>query len=64
MGFLFVVLWFFPCFSFLSKVRVNNTKIMDFGEACTFKCKTELQSAVFWACCIIDENSLYPEQQK
>lgn len=53
----------FPCFLFLSKVRVSNAKIMDFGEVYTFMWKTQLQSAVFWAC-IIDENNLYPEQRE
>lgn len=37
---------------------------MDFWEVYTFKWKTQLQSAVFWACYVIDENNLYPEQQK
>lgn len=36
---------------------------MDFGEVYTFMWKTQLQSAVFWAC-IIDENNLYPEQRE
>lgn len=59
-----MVVWFFLCFFFLSKVRVSNTKITDSGEVYTFKWKTQLQSTVFWACCIIDENNLYPEQQE
>lgn len=43
---------------------MSNTKITDSGEVYTFKWKTQLQSTVFWACCIIDENNLYPEQQE
>lgn len=35
---------------------------MDFGEVYTFKWKTQLQSAVFWACITVKQT--YSQQQR